>query len=425
MPHQCAILCFNEVTNAVMRGDSMKQMIPENSSLRQSCESIQWKGRDAIRLANGIVELISLTGGGHLAAFRFLDGDDRSSQNVLWEAPWTTLDPGQDWSPEMSQLYGAPETGKFIAGYTGHALCLDYFGEPSAEKAAAGLGIHGDAAISQWKVVGSAEPGNAHCRLTVSLPISRLTFEREIRLANGQGVAYIQETVSNQRDHEHKFDWVQHVTFGNPFVSEVASTFAVSAQSGMTSPFGYEGDSLLPDNCFFSWPHVKQGDGNKSVDLRLPFTTKKKSYLAGLRLDPKHAIEHLLAVNWKFRLGVGYCFRRQDFPWMAIWEENCTRRYAPWNGNTQARGMEFGTTPLPLAATEGFSDKRFSDTPRGCTIDARGKKTARYIMFLSAVPEEMQSIDHVVPVGNAIHIYDAGGTASLQVPADGCEEFLA
>ena len=75
----------------------MKQMIPENSSLRQSCESIQWKGRDAIRLANGIVELISLTGGGHLAAFRFLDGDDRSSQNVLWEAPWTTLDPGQDW----------------------------------------------------------------------------------------------------------------------------------------------------------------------------------------------------------------------------------------------------------------------------------------------------------------------------------------
>ncbi|MGP8269178.1 MAG: hypothetical protein ACLQLH_03845 [Terracidiphilus sp.] len=403
----------------------MTQTIPADSSLRQDCEAVRWKGRDAVRLANGIVELISLTGGGHLAVFRFLDGNDRSSQNVLWEAPWATLDPGHDWSPQMSLLYGTPETGKFIAGYTGHALCLDYFGEPSTEKAAAGLGIHGEAAISQWKVVGSAEPRGAQCRLAVSLPISRLKFEREIHLTNGQSVAYIQETVSNQRDHGHKFDWVQHVTFGNPFVSEGASTFAVSAQSGMTSPFGYEGSSLLPDNCFFRWPYVERGDGKKSVDLRLPFTKKGKSYLAGVRLDPERPREYLLAVNWKLRIGVGYCFRRRDFPWMAIWEENFTRQYAPWNGNTRARGMEFGTTPLPLAAIGGLAGKRFSNTPRGCSIAAHSKKTARYIMFLFAVPGKLRPIENVVPVGDAIHFYDANGTASLIVPADGCEEFLA
>ncbi len=403
----------------------MKPIIPGDFSLRQSCEAVRWKGRDAVRLANGIVELISLTGGGHLAAFRFLDGNDRSSQNVLWEAPWATQEPSQDWSPKMSLLYGTPETGKFIAGYTGHALCLDYFGEPSAEKAAAGLGIHGEAAISQWKVVGPAEPRRARCWLAVNLPISQLSFEREIHLANGQSVAYIQETVSNLQDHEHKFDWVQHVTFGQPLVSEGESTFAVSAQSGMTSPFGYEGNSLLPDNCFFRWPYVKRGDGKESVDLGLPFTKKGKSYLAGVRLDPERPIEYLLAINWKLRLGVGYCFRRRDFPWMAIWEENCTRQYAPWNGNTQARGMEFGTTPLPLAANGGLAGKRFSDTPRACTIGPLSKKTARYLMFLFAVPEEMRSIGRVDPVGDAIHIFDANGTASLIVPADGCEEFLA
>ena len=403
----------------------MTQIIPSDFSQRQSCEAVRWKGRDAVRLANGIVELILLTGGGHLAAFRFPDGDDRPSQNVLWEAPWTTLDPGQDWSPEMSRLYGASETGKFIAGYTGHALCLDYFGEPTAEKAAAGLGIHGEAAISQWKVVGSAEPRRAQCQLAVSLPISRLAFEREIFLGNGQSVAYVQETVSNERDQEHRCDWVQHVTFGLPFVSEGVSTLAVSAQSGMTSPFGYEGNSLLPDNSFFTWPYVQRGAGNKSVDLKLPFTEKGKSFLAGVKLDPERPIEYLLAVNWKIRLGVGYCFRRRDFPWMAIWEENCTRQYAPWNGNTQARGMEFGTTPLPLAANEGFAGKHFSGTPKGCSITAQGKKTARYIMFLFAVPSEMQSIDNVVPTGNAISIYGANGTVSLSVPADDCEEFLS
>ena len=107
--------------------------------MSQICETVRWKDRDAIRLSNGVVELTSLTGGGHLASFRFLDEDRGSLQNVLWEAPWTTHDPNRSWSKEMSRLYGPSETGKFLAGFTGHALCMDYFGEPSAEQAAAGL----------------------------------------------------------------------------------------------------------------------------------------------------------------------------------------------------------------------------------------------------------------------------------------------
>jgi len=35
-------------------------------------------------------------------------------------------------------------------------------------------------------------------------------------------------------------------------------------------------------------------------------------------------------------------------------EENCARDYSPWNGATQARGMEFGTTPCPLANSDIF-----------------------------------------------------------------------
>ena len=61
-----------------------------------------------------------------------------------------------------------------------------------------------------------------------------------------------------------------------------------------------------------------------------------------------------VAANWRMRLAVGYCFRRQDFPWMTIWEENRSRQSTPWNGRTQARGMEFGTTPFPLGSEENF-----------------------------------------------------------------------
>jgi hypothetical protein len=372
-----------------------------------------------------MVELISLTGGGHLAAFRFLDRDNRPTQNVLWEVPWATFAPGHDWSLTMSQLYGSPETGKFLAGFTGHALCLDYFGEPTAEKAAAGLSIHGEAATAVWNVISSSESQRAQCKWEVALPISQLTFEREIHLGNGQSVAYVRETVGNLRDKEHKFDWVQHVTFGPPFLSEGVSTLIASAHSGMTSPFGYEGKSLLPNNRYFSWPYARRADGNGSVDLRLPFTTKGQSFLAGMKLDPEREIEFLLAVNWNLRLGVGYFLRRRDFPWMAVWEENCTRQNAPWNGKTQARGMEFGTTPLPLTANGGLPGTRFSNTPRGCSTAAHGARTARYMMFLFEVPEEVHSIGSVVPIGDAISFHDEDGNFSFSVPAEGCQRFLS
>jgi len=116
----------------LFRLGASEQIQSEGLCMSQICESIRWKGRDAIRLSNGTIELISLTAGGHLAAFRLLDQDGCPLQNVLWEAPWTTYDPSPIWSKEMSQLYGPPETGRFLAGFTGHALCLDYFGDPSA-----------------------------------------------------------------------------------------------------------------------------------------------------------------------------------------------------------------------------------------------------------------------------------------------------
>lgn len=402
----------------------MERSRSDNPSQMATCEAVLWKGRDALRLTNGIVELISVNGGGHLAAFRFLDRDGRPSQNVFWEAPWTTFDPNRDWSPNKSQLYGPPELGKFLAGFTGHALCLDYFGEPTAEKAAAGLSLHGEAAIVRWNVIGTSDSQRAQCKWEADLPISQLTFEREIHLGHGQSVAFVQETVSNMRNTEHQCDWVQHVTFGPPFLSAGVSTIVASAHSGVTSPFGYDGKSLVQNNCRFSWPYVRRLSSNDSVDLRHPFSERGQSLLAGMMLDPFLQTEYLMAINWELRLGVGYCFLRRDFPWMAIWEENCTRQNPPWNSSTQARGMEFGTRPLPLAGNGALPGNRFLDISRGCRIAALGKKSARYIIFLFEIPLEVRSIGGAAPIGNSISIHDENGDVSFVIPAEGCQEFL-
>ena len=100
-------------------------------------EPVQWKGREAIRLWNHAVELVVLAGGGHPASFRYLDQASNTSKNVLWVAPWPTRDPDSGSSEDLPDLYGPVELRKFFAGFTGHALCLNYYGAPTAAQAAA------------------------------------------------------------------------------------------------------------------------------------------------------------------------------------------------------------------------------------------------------------------------------------------------
>jgi hypothetical protein len=394
-------------------------------STMHASESIQWNRRDATRLTNGIVELISLKGGGHLASFRFLAQDGRASENVFWEAPWVTRDPDQSWSEDLSRMYGSEEIGRFLAGYTGHALCVDYFGSPSPESESSGLTLHGEAAIRQWRTVESANSKKIGCRWSVRLPVKQLTFEREIYLEEGQSVAYVQETVSNERDTEHRCDWVQHATFGPPFLREGESTLAASALLGITWPSSYENGSLLAPDRQFKWPFAPREGAYGVADLRQPFSVNGQGFIAGMQLDTGREHEFVVAVNWTSRLGVGYCFRRCDFAWMTVWEENHTRQNAPWNGTVAARGMEFGTTPLPLGEEANKDCRLIFDSPTGCVLPAHGTKTAKYLIFLFSLPPRVRAIQDVVVIGDFIVLYDDHGELALSIPADGAEAFMA
>jgi hypothetical protein len=387
--------------------------------------STLWKNREATRLTNGVVELVALTSGGHLAEFRLLGHDGGASPNTFWEAPWPTFDPGEIAAHDLPASYGPAEVRKFLASYTGHCLCLDYFGGPSAEQAAAGLSLHGEAPNTRWTLVSTAVPGEALARWKVELPSAHLGFEREIRLGVAESVAYVRETVINESGAEHAFDWVQHATFGPPLLKKGESTLSVSGGRGITSPVSYDGGSMLANNREFIWPHAPLASGKGFADLQQPFAEKGLGVIAGVQLDPRREQEYVLAVNWRRRLGAGYCFRRADFPWMTVWEENHARPDTPWNGRVQARGMEFGTTPLPLGREETVRRGPIFDTPHQCVIPAGGKKTAHYLIFLFEVPSALDAIENVEARGDSIVLYGQDGHPSLSIPAAGCGDFLA
>src|SRR5215831_10058934 len=261
-----------------------------------SVRKTSWKGRPGYRLTNGEVQITALTGGGSIAELRSKCGPEQWSPNLLWEAPWTTMDPG-GFQPRHERQYGTPFVGKFLAPFTGHVVCLDYFGAPSQEEKACGLTLHGEACVARWKVTPS--PGGV--TMQARLPFAGLDLRREVRLLKGESAIYVSETVINRKPVDHLLHWVQHVTLGPPFLASSESSIAAPAKQGKTWPHGYEGRSLLADDRRFRWPMAPR-EGGGSVDLSRPFTEEGKGFVAATAFDTTREWAFVAVLNFRLCL---------------------------------------------------------------------------------------------------------------------------
>ncbi len=384
------------------------------------CTSTKWRDRAAWTLENDQVRLVSLAGGGHIAEFGFRGEGGKSTVNPLWTPPWKIIEPNQYKARIHAPRYGPPATGKMISGIAGHNICLDYFGVPSEEEAAQGLSIHGEAPSARWEQL-EKHLGAQEVRMTlgVRMPVAGLRFVREVKLRRGESVAYFEETVINERQVDHLFHWVQHVTLGPPFLNEKEARISISAVKGRTWPHGYEGKELLKSSCDFRWPEAP-GLFEKRVDLTRVFLRRGRGLIVTLLLDPQRQIEFICAVNVRHRLLIAYLFNRSDFPWVAIWEENRARTEPPWKGRCQARGLEFGSTPFPVGRREAFDAGRLFGTPTFTTVPARGRKTVRYAALLAEIPENFGLVRDIRPAGKGVQI--SGSKGKLFVPAAGLSD---
>jgi hypothetical protein len=358
---------------------------------RCAVDPVLWSDRRAYRLSNANVELTGLVGGGHIADFR-LRG---SPLNVLWEAPWPTIEPQTFSSREHATLYGDGPVGRFLCGYTGHALALGYFGMPSSEEAEREMGLHGEAATLEWNVVSAvADDDAATLVMEVTLPVYRLHFRRELSLPRDAFTACITETVTNLSGVAIEFQWVQHAAFGEPFFQNGEATLFVSGRRGVTWPAGYEGHEVLENDREFQWPYAQSIDGEPR-DLAQPFVRDGTGFVAALLLDSDHGNAFVAVHNRRQQLVAGYCFDPMLFPWVVLWEENRAREYAPWNKRTRARGVEFGTSPMPLGLAHARAMRRLFDTPVLCSIPANACLRAQYDLFVHPAPPEWSQIKGV------------------------------
>jgi hypothetical protein len=338
-------------------------------------------GRRARIIENAAMRVTVVEEGGHIAEIM----DKISGVNPLWIPPWTSIEPSS-YDVRKHPQYGGGSDSKLLAGIMGHNLCLDLFGGPSPEEAAAGITAHGEASVNRYEI--AADGHRLTC--STSLPLAQLRFERVLTLIDRR--VQIVETVENLSSTDRPIAWTQHVTLGPPFLECGITQFRVSATRSKVFESEFGTAAYLKTAADFDWPMAPRSTGgvaNLQVFNSDPVSSAFTTHLMNAQRDDAFFV----AFSPTHRLAFGYVWKRVDFPWLGIWEENRSRTNTPWNGATLTRGMEFGVSPMPESRREMIDRGQLFGVPAYRWLPAESRITAEYFATAwraDTIPETLE-----------------------------------
>jgi hypothetical protein len=331
-----------------------------------------FRGRRSAAIENERLRVTVLEGGGHIAEILH----KRTGISPLWIPGWDTIEP-DGYDPARHPQYGGGSDASLLAGIMGHNLCLDIFGGPSDEEAAAGYPAHGETSIARFAI----DAGGDRLRMETVLPNAQLRVTRDILLHDDE--VRVCETVENLTSTDRAVGWTEHVTLGPPFLANGETCFDVSADRSMVYPATFGPADYLEPGREFTWPRGPRIGGG-TVDLRSYSAASASSAYTAHRMSLASEVASFTAFSPAHQLVFGYSWRRADFPWLGIWEENRSRTAPPWNGRELACGLEFGVSPFPESRRQMIERGRLFDTPAFRWIPARTRVEAAFTATLRA-----------------------------------------
>jgi hypothetical protein len=343
-----------------------------------------FNGREAVAIENENLRVTALVEGGHIAEVF----DKSSGISPLWVPHWASIEPSL-YSAELHPQFGSGPDAKLLAGIMGHNLCLDLFGGPSPEEASSGYTAHGEGSVVRYDFDASQDQLHMH---TV-FPLAQISFSRSLQL-HGNSVR-IRETLESLTAFDRPIAWTQHVTLGPPFLDPATTEFRASMTRSIVASFDPGFDAYLQNSAEFDWPDAPRKAGG-IADLRQMRPQAPASGYTAHLADPALDDAYFVAYSPQYQLAFGYLWKRRDFPWMGIWEENCSRQQTPWNGRCLTRGMEFGVSPFPESRRQMVDRHSLFDLPTYRWLPARGRLEVEYWICCqrcASVPEAIRALE--------------------------------
>jgi hypothetical protein len=334
-------------------------------------KQVAFHGRKAAQIETEKLRLTVTREGGHIAEIL----DRKTGISPLWIPTWASIEPST-YSPSLHPEYGEGAEAQLLAGIVGHNVCLDLFGGPDPEEAAAGRTVHGEAPIAVYRITGDEQ----HLLLHTDLTRAEMTFERKVELAGD--VVVFSETIHNYSATDRPIAWTQHVTMGEPFLEPGKTQFRASATRSKVydKPFN-DGLGMQAEAAEFDWPLCPLKDGTLE-DLSLLTEKKASGGFTTHLMDQGQDHAFFLAWSPRHKLTFGYAWKRSDFPWLGRWEENHLRASPPWSSAQLALGMEFGVSPMAESRRSMVQRGSLFGVPGFFWALAQTRHDVRYCAFL-------------------------------------------
>ncbi|MCC6365763.1 MAG: hypothetical protein IT165_19790 [Bryobacterales bacterium] len=351
-------------------------------------------GRDAWVLENGIVRIAALHGGGHLAEMRLLSPDPLKSVNPMRVPHYPTIDPNTYDPAKHDAIYGKDSHRWISSGYMGHLLCFPFYGPPSsADEVRAQLGNHGEAPIVAWhRMKVEQSPGAVTLWYAADLPKTQYKVERAITLGKGAHHIRVEEWVENLTSYDRPFQWMEHATFGPPFVEPGKTVLDASATRGLTAERASGGS--LASNAEVHWPNGSD-PSRKPVSLRPMQPAEYAGTYVALLFDPSRQTQFFTLYHPGYKVLIGYAMPAAQYTWLADWQENRSNRFPPWNGQVIARGLEFGNSPFAEGLRKAVERGSLFGKPAYQWIGANQRMKREFTIFLAEIPAGFSGVADV------------------------------
>ena len=337
-------------------------------------------GRRAFVLENARMRVSTLPGGGFIGEVRLKSDDPKVSINVMRVPHYQTIDPFTYDIKRDGERYGTGMQRRLMSGYMGHFVTFPHFGRSSDKELDEDYGQHGEAIAVEWQLKNLLHDAD---RTTLAygaeLPKTRYRIDRTITLPDDETVAYVDEAVENLEVFGRPMQWVQHISFGPPFVAlgknfVDGSVAKVAVRSGQT----FTGVD--------SWPRLTDAAGGVR-DLRA-FTGRSSAWL----MDGSGPRTWFTMYNVDEKVLVGYVLESAANRWVFDWQEFHETQEVPWNGQVVARGICIGNSIAAGLQTAVKSGSQIG-TPVVGWIDARARLSQRYAVFLAEIPTSFRGVD--------------------------------
>jgi hypothetical protein len=302
-----------------------------------ACERTRHMGRDAVRLANGQVELVAQALGSMTPVFaaRTRGG----FLNAHWIPPFR-LDRG---GPYTEKSHGAFWKSRLLYELAGDFLCSPNFG-PACSVDGADIPPHGWTSVGEWaleKAGVDEAAGEAYAVFSLDSPAKEmpLSWTRRDMVLSGQGAFFSSVAIRNRGDKAVSINVARHATLGPPFL-EAGCLISLCADRFMTPPPSgeFSATGRLAEGAEFRRLSEAPLRGGGRIDLSLV------PGLVGFTDFASGAIPSSLGLGWSCvanpRLSLAYvCF----FPGRAalpegeialayndLWMQYGGRRFTPW-----------------------------------------------------------------------------------------------